>query len=107
MTVETAEDRRAFVSADEFGVTAQYSQNGAPAVTIAGIFDSDHLMIDAGQAGVTSSAPVFTCTADDLAGLVIGRARAGDLLTIAGVTYAVTEPRPDGTGMVSLILEKQ
>lgn len=106
MAVESAADRLVFLSTDDFGVTAAYVQQGQAAVSIAGIFDNAHLIVDAGEAGVSGTAPVFTCRDDDLATLAFGAARRGDRLTISGVTYIVTDPQPDGTGMTTLIMEK-
>jgi len=106
MPVETAADRAVFVSADDFGVTAYISQNGAAAVSFAGIFDNAHLMVDAGNAGVSSTAPVITCRTDDLAGLLYGNARSGDQIRIGSDYYTVTDVQADGTGMTTLIMEK-
>jgi hypothetical protein len=106
MPVESAANRLTFLSADEFGVQAAYSQNDAPEVLVSGIFDRQHLAIEAGEAAVSGFAVTFTCRADDLAGLPFGKALQGDWLTIGGERWTVFEPQPDGTGMVTLLLRK-
>lgn len=106
MPVESAADRLTFVSVDDFGVNAAYSQNDALEVTIPGIFDRQHLAIEAGDGAVTGFAVTFTCRADDLAQLPFQRALQGDWLTIDGERWMVVEPQPDGTGMVMLLLRK-
>lgn len=106
MPVESAADRLIFVSADDFGVEAAYTQNEAPEITIPGIFDRQHLAIEAGDGAVTGFAVTFTCRADDLAALPFARAMQGDWLTIDGERWMVVEPQPDGTGMVVLLLRK-
>ena len=106
MPIETAADRAVFVSADEFGVGVSYTQGVAAAATFAAIFDNEYLLVDAGEAGVTSVAPALTCRSDDLAMLGAGEARVDDQAVVNGVTYRVSDVRPDGTGMVVLILER-
>jgi hypothetical protein len=106
MPVESAADRLTFVSVDDFGVEAAYSQNDAMVVTIPGIFDRQHLAIEAGDAAVTGFSVTFTCRADDLAQLPLQRSQQGDWLTIDGERWIVVEPQPDGTGMVVLLLKK-
>jgi hypothetical protein len=107
MGVESAADRAVFVNPDDFGVTGFYSQNGGAEVEISGIFDNAHLMVDQGEAGVSSLAPVFTCRTADLEAMVMAAARRDDELRIGAVYYAVTDIQPDGTGMTTLILEKR
>lgn len=106
MPVESAADRLNFLSANDFGVSALYAQATGPAITLTGIFDRQHLAIEASDAAVTGFAVTFTCRADDLALLMFGRAQQGDELTIDGERWMVVEPQPDGTGMVMLILRK-
>ena len=106
MPVESAADRAMFLSVEDFGVVAAYSQNEAPEVAISGIFDRQHLAIDAGEAAVTGLAVTFTCRADDLAQLTFGRALQDDRLRIGAERWRVVEAQPDGTGMVLLLLRK-
>ena len=118
MPVEPAADRLAFVDTAEFAVTASYvpAAGGAPR-SLAGVFDSDEVVVDlGGEATVQSRQPRLTCRVDDLD---LG-GRKGDTvslseaqLTAAGLdrnaagTYKVATVKPDGTGMVLLILELQ
>ena len=106
MGVESAADRAVFVNPDDFGVTAYITQGGGAEVAVNGVFDNAHLMVDAGEAGVSSTAPVITCRTADLALLGLGNARTGDTLRIAAISYTLTDVQPDGTGMTTLIMEK-
>lgn len=107
MPVESAADRAVFLSANDFGVVAAYSQNEGRPVSITGIFDRSFLPIDTGEGVVTGVSVTFTCRTDDLKGLVYGKARQGDRLSIDGDRWLVIEPQPDGTGMVVLVLQKE
>jgi len=106
MAVESAADRASFVSADDFGVTALYSQSHGPLFEIDGILDRQFLAIEAAEGAVTGVAVTFTCRSDDLASLLYGKARQGDRLTIGDERWRVVEPQSDGTGMVVLVLQK-
>jgi len=107
MAVESAADRAIFVSPDDFGVTASYTQNEGTPVPINGIFDRSFLAIETGDGSVTGVSVTFTCRADDLEPLLYGRARQGDRVTVDGENWTVVEPQSDGTGMVVLILQKE
>jgi hypothetical protein len=102
--IESIADRLVFVSAKDFGVVALYSQNDGPETAVTGIFDRQHLAIEAGEAAVTGVSVTFICRADDLAQLTYKRARQDDRLTISGERWRVVEAQPDGTGMVVLVL---
>lgn len=106
MPVESAADRAVFVSPMEFGVWAAYSQNQGRELAINGVFDRSFLAIDAGDGTVTGASVTFTCRSEDLSRLAYGRPRQGDRLTIEGERWHVVEPQADGTGMVTLILQK-
>lgn len=104
MSVESPSDRSMFLT--DFGVMAAYAQAGGGSMALRGIFDRQHLAIDAGDGAVTGFAVVFTCRSDDLALLSAGRALQGDTITIDGEGWEVVEPQPDGTGIVTLVLRK-
>lgn len=118
MPVETAADREGFYNTDEFGCEVSYTPVGGGSTTvIAGIWDSNTVLIDTeSQVGVQSRAPTFMCRVDD----VTSGGKYGDQIVVtqaqllaAGLdpdpagTYLVKVIEPDGTGMVTLILEKQ
>lgn len=106
MSVESAADRLTFLSTDDFGVTATYQQQVGPDIEITGIFDRQHLAVEAGESAVTGFAVTFTCRADDLAQLMFNAARQGDQLVIGGERWVIVEAQPDGTGMAVLLLKK-
>ena len=68
------------------------------ASTIAGIFDNQFVEVH----GIEGVRPVFTC-----AELNVSTIAHGDALTINTISYKVAGIQPDGTGLTSLILEKQ
>jgi hypothetical protein len=105
--VESAADRRAFLATEGFGTVALYQPSNGLERAITGIFDDAHLVSSGSEAGVAGTAPVFTCTADDLALLSLGKAVYDDQMVIDDDIYLVKQIQPDGTGMVMLLLEKQ
>jgi hypothetical protein len=54
-----------------------------------------------GSVGVEARSQVFRCLAVDVEGVA-----HGDTLAIAGVSYTVRGVRPDGLGLVRLVLEE-
>jgi len=68
------------------------------AATVAGIFDNQFVEVH----GIEGVRPVFVCDEADVASIA-----HGDALTIKTVSYKVAGVQPDGTGLTSLILEKQ
>lgn len=106
MAVESAADRAAFLSADDFGVAATFTHVGGSATAVTGIFDNDYLDLEVeGEVGVASRSPRFVCRTADLDDA--GGANDGDSLVVSGVTYKVRIVKPDGTGMTEMKLEKQ
>jgi len=98
MAVETEDDRAIFVGVDDFGVSATY--NGG---TIDGIFDNDFVEVDAGGGvGFALQQPRLVCRTAD-----VSTAAEGDTITINAVAYTMRIVQDDGTGMTTLVLEKQ
>lgn len=86
-----AEDIRIFFRDD--GVTAKI--NGKD---VLGLFDNGF----AEGLGVAGTDPFFTCAAADVDANPVGQS-----FVLNGVTYEITQRRPDGRGMVTLDLEEQ
>lgn len=118
MPVETAADRLAFFDTEEFGVEVSYTPAaGGGATTIIGHFDSAAASIEVdGEVAVQTRQPQLQCRVGDLAGgghegdtisITSGQLTAAGLDTAPAGTYKVRVVEPDGTGMVTLILEKQ
>lgn len=103
-----AADLATMFSTDEFAVEATVV---VPADivgrTVAGIFDSAYLFVDAG-AGVESAAPAFTVPDSSIPSEIVSALHDGDevSLEIEGCTYTVVETQPDGTGITVLRLRK-
>lgn len=101
MAVETADDRLIFLDVDDFGTTASYTVQGGSAVNITGIFDNEHIEVDAtGTVGVSVQQPRFMCRTAD-----VSSATEGDDITINSVAYKIRVVQDDGTGMTNLLLE--
>lgn len=115
MIVESPADRLMFLSAGDFGCVFSYQAAGGGLVVpgLAGIFDNDYLGVegDGAETTVSTRSPRLTCRAADL----VGEGTEGDIISITsapsqpeivGRVYKVTVPRPDGTGMALLWLER-
>lgn len=104
MSIETAADRAVFVAAADFGALATYTAAGGGVVSgIAGIFSRPSIEIAIGGLGSLDAKPTFFCTEADLPAAAAG----GDVdtLLVAGEgTFKVTALKPDGTGMVLIVL---
>ena len=105
MPVESAADRLAFLSPDEFGDEASYMPAGGAATAgIAGIFDNPSLSIATGDgAAVIDARPTFYCRSADLPAEAQGGG-VGDTLLVRGVAYGVANIEPDGTGFALIAL---
>jgi hypothetical protein len=91
MPVESENDRRTFVSADDFGVEVTIG-----ASTFDAIFD--HEFVE--SSGFSAEKPVIHCLESDLDGVAIDATAVVD-----GGNYIIREIQPDGTGMAMAILE--
>ncbi len=104
MAVESAADRLTFLDTDEFGTSATYTLAAGGDSTVQGIFDKEYAEVaetDFGV-GVGTHPAHFTMREADLPGSY-GDA---DTLLVGSVTYTIRAHELDGTGMVSLRLEK-
>ncbi len=103
MAYDFASDLETVFRTDEFAETALCSAGGLPPVSIPVIFEGPHVASEFTQAeaSVENTSPKAFCRASDVAG-----AAHGDTLTIGGKTWHVVEVKPDGTGVVALILSE-
>jgi hypothetical protein len=102
MPVETADDRAIFVSVDDFGTAATFTPSGGAASTVNGIFDNDIVEVDAGgNIPMAIRQPRFQCRTQDIANAV-----DGDALVVNATAYTIRVVDHDGTGMTTLVLEK-
>ena len=70
----------------------------APLVITASLFEVDPIS----GVGVVGVQPRFICTTADLP----SGAAAGDAITVDGIAYTVRVIQPEGTGITTLVLEK-
>lgn len=88
---------------NEFAVDATYTPDGGPAVTIAGIYDAQTIQGQGNvEVGERSSQPTFDCRTVD-----VPNASRDDTLVVSGQSHKVVGVDSDGTGVTTLILEKQ
>ncbi len=92
--IERPEDRRLLL--ETFGELALVAGRTVPAV-----FEAPTHLAALGEADVEATAPELLVDADDAAGV-----RHGDTVQAQGRTWRVVGIRPDGTGLVSLVLEE-
>lgn len=100
MPVETAVDRAAMVSANDFGIIAVYKSKGK-GYKVSGIFDREYAGVDIAEAEIASTLPVFLMQTADLP----CRFAFGDTLEIDCVPFTIRNIEGDGTGMSRLRLE--
>ena len=77
--------------------------SGGSASIVNGIFDNNLLEGDPlSCVGVVSAQPRFICATADLPNGAV----AGDAITVDGTAYTVRVIQPEGTGVTTLVLEK-
>src|SRR5262245_36015628 len=110
MAVETDADRLLFLNPDEFGVVITY----AGFESINGILDADYFAVELGtQVPVEGARLRLICRSADLPQGGVHGDQA--IITAVATTvdpallgeYLVREVQPDGTGMTTLVLERQ
>ncbi len=80
-----------------------YTSTGGSASTLNSIFDNEFFEIDPlSGVGVVSAQPRFICATADLP----SGAAAGDAITVDSTAYTVRVIQPEGTGVTTLVLEK-
>jgi hypothetical protein len=85
------------------GGVVTYATGAGASVAVEGIFDAAYVLVDANEAGVSSSGPaVFLRVAD----LPSDPTVDSPTVTVASVVYEVREAKPDGLGGVLLLLHK-
>ena len=103
MAIEGATEPAVFFDTDDFAAASNYTPLGGSASTVNGIFDNEYFEVDPlSGVGVVSAQPRFVCTTADLP----SGAASGDAITIDGTAYTVRVIQPEGTGVTSLVLEK-
>ncbi|MGB0131158.1 head-tail joining protein [Chlorobium sp.] len=65
------------------------------------LFDDEHYAASGEGADISTSQPMVTCRAQDVAGI-----EQGDSITVDGTAYSVADVQPDGTGVMVLILQE-
>jgi hypothetical protein len=88
------EDLYYFFNTDDFAIEAIYQGN----TIINGIMGKAYVNLN----DVESSLPAFSCASADVPNVA-----HDDTLEISGIDYLIKIVKPDGTGVVVLVLEEQ
>lgn len=88
------EDMTVFFNTADFAVAALYNHSSL----VKGILNNTYITVN----NVESTAPAFTCAHADMP-----QVKHHDRLIIENSSYNVVGVQPDGTGLVTLILEVQ
>ncbi|MCB9993119.1 MAG: hypothetical protein H6873_05630 [Hyphomicrobiaceae bacterium] len=103
MSIESAADRAAFISTDDFAETISWTPEGGSATDVAGILDLGERVADPfGGGSVQVAEARLICREADLP----SGAAQGDAATIRSGSYLVREILPDGTGIAEVRFEK-
>jgi hypothetical protein len=105
MAAESAADRLAFLDPNDFGSQATYTiVGGSASLPFSGVFNNPHLSVHVENADVADRHPTFICREQDIPAGAKG-GDAGDALAVTGAgVFTVAELRPDGAGMVTILL---
>lgn len=103
MSAESAADRAALLDTDDFATAATYTLAAGGDTALNGIFDNGYLAVGVpADLDISATQPQFLCRTADLP----SSAAQDDTITVDSVTWRVRELQPDGTGLTSLVLEK-
>ena len=104
MAVESASDRSYMLNVSDFGTTATYTLVAGGQSSVIGIFDNEFFEADPqGNVAYASAQPRFMVQSSTLP----SGADYGDNIAINSINYKVRIIQPDGTGITTLVLEKQ
>lgn len=99
MPVAPLDDPAQFINGDEFAVEVSFEGE-----TFLALFDDEtQLLAGLGEVDVAESGPSLTAVESVITALGI---KSGAELLVNGATYRVKTPRPDGTGITVLPLDK-
>jgi hypothetical protein len=87
----------------QFGDATTYTTQLGQAVSVRGVFDEAHVLVEAGEADVSSVGPAVFYRLSDLP---VDPLEDEPEIVIRGVSYEVREARKDGQGGVLLLLRK-
>lgn len=87
----------------DFDEVVLYTPSGGQGKPVRAVFDNEYqaAQFDVADAGIESSGPKVTCLEAEIPGVA-----HGDAVVVRGITWYVLEVRPDGTGLVTLMLSR-
>lgn len=86
----------------DFGQPATYTPQGGSGTAVTVIFENDYKEIDLNAGIVSSSGPAAHCRSAEMPA-----PRKGDTLQINSDVYAIAAIKPNGMGLITLILRAQ
>jgi len=99
------EELDSFLNTDDFATAATYTPlgiGGSPS-TVNVIFDREYIEILVGTPGIEGDEPIALGKASDFPN---AKKIQGDTLFINLINYKIVNTKPDGTGMILLVLEE-
>lgn len=87
------------------GGPVSYTPDGGVAVEVDGVFDASYQLAVTSETGVMATAPAVFFRLEDLPDDPV--VDSNQSITYGGVTYNVTEVKPDGQGGVMLLLHEE
>jgi len=101
--VDTDLDNVFFKDATEFNTPATYTPLGVggPPVAVNVVFDREYIEINVGTPGIEGDQPIALGKAADFPNV-----KHGDSLNVNAINYTIVNPKPDGTGMILLVLKE-
>lgn len=85
-------------------VSVTYVPLSGSAVTIAGMFDANYVLVDPVDPGIESVTPSVWLSAGNIALLATHPDDDTPTLTIGGIDYSVYESKPEGLGGIRFML---
>ena len=95
------EDLAPYFNDEDFAEVATWTPTGGSPTSVNVIFDDEYVEIDSGQVGISGSRPMALCPVSAVPAIA-----EDEPFDIGGVNYKVAESKPDGTGLMIIILKK-
>lgn len=101
MTLSSAlnKDLSVFVNPNDFGQSVTFTRSNNTTLTVNGVADFEHLMMNEGSNDVSGYQPVLMCKTQDILSV-----EADNFVEIDNKNYRIIDIQSDGTGMSKIIL---
>ena len=99
LSVALNKDLSVFVNPNDFGQSVTFTRSNNTTLTVNGVADFEHLMINEASNDVSGYQPVLNCKTTDILSI-----EPDDSVEINNKNYRIIDIQPDGTGMSKIIL---